>query len=79
LVEAIDSKGLIFLKNIKTRWISILAFFKQMLGKYKTLVVEMIDDIVSSATIHTNYELLRGVKIVMGSKCVLLMLEVCKV
>jgi len=47
-----------------------------MLGKYKTLVVKMTDDIVSSATIHTNYELLRGVTIVTGLKCVLLMLEI---
>jgi len=76
LVEAIDSKGLIFLKNIKTRWIPMLALFKQMLGEYKTLVVKMTDDVVNSATIHTNYELLRGVKIVMGLRCVLLMLEV---
>jgi hypothetical protein len=54
----------------------MLALFKQMLGEYKTLVVKMIDDVVSSATIHTNYELLCGVKIVMGLRCVLLMLEV---
>ncbi len=75
LVEVIDSKGLNFLKNIKTRWISMLASFKQMLGEYKTLVVKMTNDVVSNAVVHTNYELLCGVKIVMGLRCVLPMLE----
>jgi hypothetical protein len=57
LVEAIDSKGLIFLKNIKTRWIPMLALFKQMLGEYKTLVVKMTNDVVSYAAINITYEL----------------------
>jgi len=47
-----------------------------MLEEYKTLVVKMTNDVVSNAVANTNYELLCGVKIVMGLKCVLPMLEV---
>ncbi len=35
----------------------------------------MTDDVVINASIHTKYELLCGVKIVMGLRCVLPMLE----
>jgi hypothetical protein len=38
------------------KWISMLAPSKQMFGKYKTLVVKMIDDVVINASIHTKYE-----------------------
>jgi hypothetical protein len=54
----------------------MLAPFKQMLEEYKTLMVKMTDDVVSNAVVNTNYELLCGVKIVMGLKCMLPMLEV---
>ncbi len=75
LAEMIEIKGLIFLKNIKTKWISMLAPFKQMFGKYKTLMGKMSDDVASNAVINTDYELLCDVETIMGLTCVLLMLK----
>jgi hypothetical protein len=75
LVEVIESKGLKFLKNIKMKWISILASFKQMVKEYKTSVVKMNDDVVSNEVINNNYELLYDVETIMGLTCVLPMLE----
>jgi hypothetical protein len=54
----IESKGLKFLRNIKMKWISMLAPFKRMFEEYETLVVKMSDDVVSNAVANTNYELL---------------------
>ncbi len=76
LAEMIEFKGLNFLKNIKTKWISMLAPSKQMFGKYKTLVGKMSDDVVNNAIVNTNHELLCDVETIMGLTCVLLMLEV---
>jgi hypothetical protein len=53
LTEMIEFKGLNFLRNIKTRWISMLAPFKRMLREYKTLVVKMNDDVVMQLLILT--------------------------
>jgi hypothetical protein len=75
LAEVIESKGLKFLKNIKMKWISILASSKQMVKEYKTSVVKMNDDVVSNETINNNYELLYDVETIMGLTCVLPMLE----
>jgi len=71
----IESKGLKFLKNIKMKWISILASFKQMVKEYKTSVVKMNDDVVSNEVINNNYELLYDVETILGLTCVLPMLE----
>jgi hypothetical protein len=75
LAEMIESKGLKFLRNIKTKWISMLAPFKRMFEKYETLVVKMSDDVVNNAAANTNYELLCHVETIMGLMCVLHMLE----
>ncbi len=75
LVEVIEFRALNFLKNIKTRWISMLAPSKWMFEEYKTLVVKMSDDATSNVATNINYELLCDVEIVMALKCVLLMLE----
>jgi hypothetical protein len=76
LAEMIESRGLIFLKNIKMKWISMLTLFKQMVKEYKTLVVKMSDDVVSNAVVNTNFELLCDVETIMGLTCVLLKLEI---
>jgi len=75
LAEVIESKGLNFLKNIKMKWISILASSKQMVKEYKTSVVKMNDDVVSNEAINNNYEFLYDVETIMGLTCVLPMLE----
>ncbi len=75
LVEVIKSKSLNFLKNIKMKWIFMLALSKQMVEKYKPLVVKMSDDAISNVAINTNYELLCDLETIMGLTCVLPMLE----
>jgi hypothetical protein len=75
LAEVIKSKGLNFLKNIKMKWISILASSKQIVKEYKTSMVKMNDDVVSNEVINNNYELLYDVETIMGLTCVLPMLE----
>jgi hypothetical protein len=44
LVEILESKGNKLLKNIKTRWISMLSSCKRIFAKHKLLVVKMVED-----------------------------------
>jgi hypothetical protein len=46
-----------------------------MLEEYKTLVVNMNDDVANNVVANTNYELLCDVETIMGLTCVLPMLE----
>jgi hypothetical protein len=46
-----------------------------MLTKYKSLVVNMGDNLARNAIAKNNYKLLRGCDIVLGLICVLSMLE----
>jgi CRISPR/Cas system-associated endonuclease Cas3-HD len=46
LVEVIESRGLKILRNIWTRWISMLAPFKRLLSEYDFLVIKMLNDVV---------------------------------
>jgi len=40
-----ETKGLKLFDNVKTRWVSMLSLIKQVLAKYKILVVKMNDDL----------------------------------
>jgi len=46
LVEVIESRGLKILKNLWTRWISMLTPFKRLLSEYTSLVIKMFSDVV---------------------------------
>jgi hypothetical protein len=39
-----ETKGLKILRNIKTRWISMLSPAIQAMNKYRTLLVKMLED-----------------------------------
>jgi hypothetical protein len=44
LTEVMETKGLKILRNIKTRWISMLSPAIQAMNKYRTLLVKMLED-----------------------------------
>jgi hypothetical protein len=44
LADIVETEGLRMLKNVKTRWISLLEPLKRVLGEYKTLIVKMCED-----------------------------------
>ncbi len=58
LMEIIETKGLEVPRNVKIQWTSMFTFAKQVLFKYKSLVMKMVKDILGNAlTANTNYEM----------------------
>jgi hypothetical protein len=49
LAEIIETKGLRPLKNVATRWVSLLEPLRRLLGKYRTLIAKMHADRAVSA------------------------------
>jgi hypothetical protein len=62
----LETNGLKLFHNVKTRWISMLCHAKQVLAKYKTLVVKMHDNLHIVATTKTNLQYLCDIEMVMG-------------
>jgi hypothetical protein len=44
LADVVETEGLAILRNVKTRWISLLDPLKRIMGEYKTLIVKMCED-----------------------------------
>jgi hypothetical protein len=63
LVEVMETKGLKILRNIKTRWISMLSPTIRAMNEYRTLLVKMLEDSklkkekvqAKNATIYLDY------------------------
>jgi hypothetical protein len=72
LVEILESKENKLLKNIKTRWISMLSLCKIIFAEYKFLVVKMVEDSDHIENAKNNYELLCDVETFLGFACLLL-------
>jgi hypothetical protein len=49
LAEIIETKGLRPLKNVATRWVSLLEPLRRLLGKYRTLIAKMHANKATSA------------------------------
>jgi hypothetical protein len=72
LAEVMETKGLKILKNIKTRWISMLSPAIRAMNEYRTLLVKMLEDSklkkekvqAKNATICLNH--LIDIQIVLG-------------
>jgi hypothetical protein len=72
LVEVMETKGLKILRNIKTRWISMLSPAIRAMNEYRTLLVKMLEDSklkkekvqAKNATICLNH--LTDIQIVLG-------------
>ena len=82
LAELLESKGRKILRNVKTRWISILSPLKRVLSEYRTLLVKMYFDHLLKPTIpatKVNYKLVPDIKCLLTLAAVLPLLEVVKV
>lgn len=44
LADLVETKGRSMLKNVKTRWLSLLEPLKRVMGEYKTLIAKMCQD-----------------------------------
>jgi hypothetical protein len=75
LDKFLETKGFLLLHNVKTRWISILSFTKQILAKYKTLVVNTHDNLHIVAATKTNLQYLCDIEVVMGLAYIMPLLE----
>jgi hypothetical protein len=67
----LETKGLKLFHNVKIRWISMLFLIKQVFAKYKTLVVNMNDDLHIVATTKTNFQYIYDIKVVMRLTCIM--------
>jgi hypothetical protein len=68
LVEMLEMKGNKILRNVKTRWISLLSLAKRVMAKYRTFLVKMVLDNL------TNQHLC-DFQILLGLPCILTLLE----
>ncbi len=75
LAKILESKGNKLLKNIKTRWISMLSPCKKFFVEYKLLVVKMVEDNDHIENAKSNYKLLCDVETFLRLAWILLYLE----
>ncbi len=54
LVENLETRGRKIFRNMKIKWILMLALAKHVLQEYNTLVVKMADDSFGNATTKTT-------------------------
>jgi hypothetical protein len=70
-----ETKGLKLLRNMKTRWISMLSPTKWVMAKYKTLLMKMALDMDANSQATTNFEHLVDLDMLLSLFCILLFLE----
>jgi len=75
----LEIKNLKLLQNVKTKWSSMLSPAKQVLVKYKSIVVKMIHGMNVMATTHTTFEYLCVIEVAMGLTCIMPLLKVMHV
>jgi len=73
--EFLEQKALKILCNVKTRWISILSLAKQILTKYKIVVIQMFNEQTSHDITKSSLELFCDVEVFLGLTCIIPMLE----
>jgi hypothetical protein len=83
----VETEGLAILRNIKTRWISLLEPLKRVMGEYKTLIVKMCEDAIvqqpkmtskqapARESARHNYDLLCDVNTLLTLPCIMPPLE----
>jgi uncharacterized membrane protein len=67
------NQGAKILKNVKTRWISMLSFVQCVMAEYKTLLVKMALDAPTNDKAKKNFDLLCDVQILLGLVAILLL------
>lgn len=75
LAALMEKKGLKILKQVKTRWISMLKPAKRILTQYPVLLYKMHLDAPTLKTAQTNLEFLLDVQTLLGLACLMPMLE----
>jgi len=75
LVEMLETKENKIIWNVKARWISMLSPAKRLMAKYKTLIVKMTLNNLTSQQAKQNYEHLCDLQILLGLAYVLPLLE----
>jgi hypothetical protein len=75
LAKFMQIKGNKILRNVKTRWISMLSLAKRMMAKYRTLLVKMALDNPTNQQTKLNYENLFDFQVLFRHVCILPLLE----
>jgi hypothetical protein len=65
-----ETKGLKLLRNVKTRWISILSPTKRVMEKYKSLLVKMALNMDVNFQPTTNFEHLVDLEVLLSFSCI---------
>ena len=87
LPDVLEIEGRKILRNVKTRWISLLDPLKRVMGEYKTLIVKMGEDAAvklpsliakqaaARESARLNYDLLCDVGTLLGLSCFMPLLD----
>lgn len=75
LASLMEKKGNKLIKQVKTRWISMLKPAKRVFAQYPILLYKMHFDSPSLTVVQNNLECLTNVKTVLGLACMLPLLE----
>jgi hypothetical protein len=75
LAEVLQTKGLKILKQVKTRWLSMMSPAIRVMNKYRTLVVKMMEDQDEVDTTRTSFHHLIDIQIVVSLSCLIPMLK----
>jgi hypothetical protein len=65
-----ETKGLKLLRNVKTKWISMLSPTKRVMAKYKTLLMKMALDMDVNFQAATNFEHLLDLEVLLSFACI---------
>ena len=75
LAEVMEIKGLKILRQVKTRWLSMLSPSIQVMNEYRMLVVKMMEDQDEVESAKTSFQDLIDVQIVISLSCLIPMLK----
>jgi hypothetical protein len=75
LAEILHSKGLKILRNVKTRWLSMMSPAIQIMTEYKSLLLKMMIDKEEFDVAKTCFDHLVDVQIVISLSCLVSMLR----
>jgi hypothetical protein len=75
LAEVLETKGLKILRQVKTRWLSMMSPAIKVMNEYRTLVVKMMEDQDDMESAKTSFQHLNDVQIVVSLSCLISMLK----
>ena len=75
LAEILETKGLKILRQVKTRWLSMMSPAIRVMNEYRTLVVKMMEDQQDVESAKISFQHLIDVQIVISLSCLIPMLK----